>query len=188
MVTHIAKIWINRVRLPTLLLVSWTGEMNISLSAFVAEHLVSRDGFGSPVLRQPVHLRTQAESGAYGIPPEFRGGVHLFILDRHTPSGQSRVYRVTQLRIDGVHCRESAGTGPVNKPQGSSKRMLPWQATMDQLICASLSRTHYWYKVGMLKVPAVYSVMVGFSPTLYIYPTLYCTVNPARASYGARPD
>ena len=31
-----------------------------------------------------------------------------------TPSGHSRVYRVTQLRTDGVHCRESAGTGPVN--------------------------------------------------------------------------
>ena len=26
---------------------------------------------------------------------------------------------------------------------------------MDQLICASLSHTHYWYEVGMLKVPAV---------------------------------
>ena len=50
----------------------------------------------------------------YGIPPEFRGGVHKFILNRHPPSGQSRVYRVTQLRTDGVHCRESAGTGPVN--------------------------------------------------------------------------
>ena len=50
----------------------------------------------------------------YGIPPEFLLGVHLFILNRHTPSGQSRVYRVTQLRTDGVHCRESAGTGPLN--------------------------------------------------------------------------
>ena len=29
------------------------------------------------------------------------------------PSGQSRVYRVTQLRTHGVHCRESADTGPV---------------------------------------------------------------------------
>ena len=38
---------------------------NISLSAFVPENLVSRDGFGSPVLRQPAHLHTQAESGAY---------------------------------------------------------------------------------------------------------------------------
>ena len=78
----------------------------------------------------------------YGIPPEFRDGVHLFILNRHTPSGQSRVDRVTQLRTDGVHYRESAGTGPV-KPQGSSKRVLPWQVTMDQLSCASLSHTHY---------------------------------------------
>ena len=33
-------------------------------------------------------------------------------LNRHTPSGQSRLYRVAQLRTDGVHCRESAGTGP----------------------------------------------------------------------------
>ena len=45
---------------------------------------------------------------------KFRDDVHLFILNRHTPSGRSRVYRVAQLRTNGVHCRESAGTGPVN--------------------------------------------------------------------------
>ena len=28
---------------------------------------------------------------------------------------------------------------------------------MDQLIYASLSHTHYWYEVGILKVPAIYS-------------------------------
>ena len=49
----------------------------------------------------------------HGIRPDFRGGVHLFILNRHTPSGQSRVYGVTQLRTNGVHCGESASTGPV---------------------------------------------------------------------------
>ena len=27
---------------------------------------------------------------------------------------------------------------------------------MDQLICASLSHTHCWYKVGMLRVPATH--------------------------------
>ena len=37
----------------------------MSLSAFAPEKLVSRDGFGSPVPRQPAHLHTQAESGAY---------------------------------------------------------------------------------------------------------------------------
>ena len=32
---------------------------------------------------------------------------------------------------------------------------------MDQLICASLSHTHYWYEVGMLKVQ--YIITVGLS-------------------------
>ena len=45
MVTHIASVWINQVRLPVLHMVSLTGKMNISLSAFVPEYLVSRDGF-----------------------------------------------------------------------------------------------------------------------------------------------
>ena len=80
MVTHIARVWINRVRLPVLHVVSLTGKMNISLSAFVPENLVSRDGFGSPVPRQPAHLYTQAESGAYlRDSPKFCGGVHFFI-------------------------------------------------------------------------------------------------------------
>ena len=53
-------------------------ENNIPLSPCVPENLVSRDGFSRPVPRQPAHLHTQAESGlTYGIPPEFRGGVHL---------------------------------------------------------------------------------------------------------------
>ena len=35
--------------------------MNIPLSPYVPENLVSRDGFSGPVLRQPAHLHTQAE-------------------------------------------------------------------------------------------------------------------------------
>ena len=35
------------------------------LSAFAPENLVSRDGFGSPDPRQPAHLHTQADFGAY---------------------------------------------------------------------------------------------------------------------------
>ena len=42
-----------------------SGKIYISLSAFVSENLVSRDGFGSPVLRELAQLHTQAESGAY---------------------------------------------------------------------------------------------------------------------------
>ena len=62
---HIARVCINWVRLPILLVVSSTGKMNISLSAFAPKNLASRDGFGSPVPRQPAHLYTRAESGAY---------------------------------------------------------------------------------------------------------------------------
>ena len=62
MVAHIARVWINRVRLPVLLVVSRIGEINISLSAFAPENLVTRDGFGSPVPRQPAHLRVTQSS------------------------------------------------------------------------------------------------------------------------------
>ena len=50
----------------------------------------------------------------HGIPPDFPRRHPFIYLNHHTPSGQYRVYRVTQLRNDGVHSREPAGTGPVN--------------------------------------------------------------------------
>ena len=40
-------------------------ENDTPLSPCVPENLVSRDGFIRPVPRQPAHLYTQAESGAY---------------------------------------------------------------------------------------------------------------------------
>ena len=87
----------------------------------------------------------------YGIPPEFRGGVHMkppyAIGSVPSLSGHAVAYRCRSLPRVRRH--------RANKPQGSSERVLPWQITMDQLIFASLSHTHYWYEVGMLKVPAV---------------------------------
>ena len=49
--------------------------MNVSMSPFVItpENLVSRDGLGSPVPRQPSSLHTQAESGAILNAVAFRG-------------------------------------------------------------------------------------------------------------------
>ena len=77
--------------------------MNISLFAFAPENLVSQDGFGSPVPRQPARLHTQAESGAYlRDSSRVLRRCPFIYFNRHTPSGQSRVYRVTQLRTDGV--------------------------------------------------------------------------------------
>ena len=120
----------------------------------MSENLVSRDGFSRPVPRQPAHLHTQAESGAYlrdsfrvprrrpfMKPPYATGSVPSL-------SGYAVIaYRWRSLpRVRRHRASES---------QGSSERVLPWQVTMDQLIFASLSHTHYWYEVGMLKVLAV---------------------------------
>ena len=98
---------------------------------------------------------TQAVSGAYSrdscrfpSPLDFRRLVHFLF---KPPQGQSRVYPVEQLRIDGIHCQESAGTGPVvlkEVPVTGAAFASPWTS-----YCASLfSHTHYWYEVGMLKV------------------------------------
>ena len=89
--------------------------MNISVSAFAPKNLVSLDGFGSPVTRQPAHLRTHAESGAYlrDSSPVRRWRPFIYLKPPYT-IGVVRVYRVPQLCTDGVHCREFAGTGPVN--------------------------------------------------------------------------
>ena len=61
-------------------------------------------------------LHTQTEPGAYlrdsSCFPRRRHSP-LVYLNRHMPSSRSRIYQVTQLRTDGVHCRESAETRPV---------------------------------------------------------------------------
>ena len=161
MVTHIARVWINRVRLPILLVVSSTGKMNISLSASAPENLVSRDGFGSPVPRQPAHLHTQAESGAYlrdsSRVPRRRPFIYLkppyAIGSVPSLSGHAIVYRWRSLPRVRRH--------RASKLHGSSERVLLWQVTMDQLIYASLSHTHYWYEVDILKVPAISNAAIA---------------------------
>ena len=127
--------------------------MNISLSTFAPENLVSRGGFGSPVpRRQPAHVHTRAESGAYLRDSSRVPRRHPFIYIKPSYaigsvpslSGHAIAYRWRSL--PRVRRRRAS------KPQGSSERVLPWQVTMDQLICSSLSYTHYWYEVGMLNV------------------------------------
>ena len=123
--------------------------MNISLSPFAPER-----GSAVPFRVSLLILHTRAESGAYlRDSSRFPRRRPFIYLNRHTTSGQSRVYRVTQSRTDGVHCRESTSTGPVNLKVVPNGCCLG-QVTMDQLICTSLSHTHCWYEVGMLKVPA----------------------------------
>ena len=79
----------------------------------------------------------------------------------YTPSGQSRVHRVAQLRADGVHCRESAGTGPVNLKVVLDERAL---AGHRGLINIHISLPHPLFgmtdEVGLLKIPATYDVLI----------------------------
>ena len=134
---------------------------NIPLSPCMPENLVSRDGFSRPVPRQPAHLHTQAESGTYlrdsSRVPRRRPFMTSPYAIGSVPSlsGHAHAYRWRSLPRVRRH--------GASKPQGSSERVLPWQVTMDQLICASLSHTHYWYEVGMLKVPALRRCVQIFS-------------------------
>ena len=127
------------------------------MTTFAPENLVSRDMFGSPVPRQLVHLHTQAESGAYLRDsyrvPWRRPFIYLkppyAIESVPSLSGHAITYRWRLLPIVRRH--------RASKPQGSPERVLLWQVTMDQFICASFSHTPFWYEVGMLKVPAMFT-------------------------------
>ena len=98
----------------------------------------------------PLVLHTQAESDwlvlTHGIPPSFRDGVHI---SHQPPSGNPRVNRVTQLRTDGVHCRKSAGTGPVVLKVVRVTGAAFSGFTVDQFSCTSLfpHPLYYWYEV-----------------------------------------
>ena len=109
-------------------------ENNIPLSPCVPENLVSRDGFSRPVPRQPAHLHTQAESGAYlrdsSRVPRRRPFMKTPYAIGSVPSlsGHAIAYRWRSLPRVRRH--------RASKPQGSSERVLPWQINMDQLIFA----------------------------------------------------
>ena len=121
---------------------------SLSLSPFEPGNLVSQDRFGRSVSRQPAHCPHSGWiwcllTGFLPLPT-----TASICLCRQPPSGQSRVYQVTQLRTDGIRCRESTGTGPV-----VLKVVLVTDAafsgtTTDQFVCASLvphPLLVYWY-------------------------------------------
>ena len=127
--------------------------MNILLSSHVPENLLI--------------LHTEAESGAYlrdsSRVPRRRPFIYIkppyAIGSVPRLSGHAITYQWRSLPRVRRH--------RASKPQGSSERALPWQVTMDQLIFASLSHTHYWYEVGTLKVPLF---TAGFAPAM-AFPT-----------------
>ena len=126
--------------------------MFFCLSPFAPENLVSRNGLGRPVPRQPAHLHIQAEYGAYlaGFLPS-SAGASIYILKPPCPkgsvprlSGHAIAYRWRSLPRTRRHSASSPKDCPSN---GCCLCRSPWTNQ-----CALLfSHTHYWYEVGMLK-------------------------------------
>ena len=113
---------------------------------FAPENLVSRDGFGRVPSRVSLLISILGLNLVlitYGISPEFNGGPFIYSKTAiihavglvPSLSGHAFAYQWRSLPTVRRH--------RASKPQGSSERVLPWQVTMDQLICASLSHTHY---------------------------------------------
>ena len=128
--SHIARVWINGIWLPILHVVSGTGNMIFPSPRSRLRIWSHETGPVVPSRVSPlISTHTQTESGVLTrvIYPAFHDGVH--IIYSQPPLGQSRVHEVMQLRTDGVHCRESAGTVTGAAFSG---------ITLDHFVCASL--------------------------------------------------
>ena len=141
-------------------LLSWSAEQGEIIFPCPRSRLriwTRETGSAVPSCVSLVILHTRAESGSYSRnSSRFPRRASICLLNRHRPTGQSRVYRVTQLRADGVHCRESAGTEPVvvevDPVTGWCLCRSSWA---NPFVCACVCvfyHIHHWYKVGMLKV------------------------------------
>ena len=113
-----SRVWINRGKVtnnPARDQLKTEKKTNISLSSLAPDNLTSRDGFVRPVPRQSAY---SPYSGwiwcLLTVSSRFSRRSPSIYLYRHTSSGQSRVYRVTRVRKDGVHCRESTCTGSMS--------------------------------------------------------------------------
>ena len=121
------------------------------LSLFAHDNLVAQHGFDSPVPRQPVHLHTQAEYGTLltvPLPISAAAAIYLFKPPYAIGSVPSLSVEYRWRSLPRVRRLRAS------KPQDSSSNGCCLCIIVDQSLCASLSYTHYWYKVGTLKVSA----------------------------------
>ena len=150
MVTHrlySARAWINRVRLPILLACQLNRQ---GKSIFPCPHSRLRNwsrGTGSAVpsrvslliyiLRLNLVLLTGFLSSSAAASIYIFNKPPYDIESVPSLSGHAIVYRLHSLPRVRRH--------KASKPKGSPERVLTWQVTMDQLICAYHSHVHYWY-------------------------------------------
>ena len=110
---------------------------------------LTRDGTAEPVSRDQIILRhARGQGNIFSCSADHEQDWQPYPVDPYSAICDDYTYIHTYILPRVRWLRAS-------KPQSSSERVLPWQVTMDQLICASLSHTHYyWYDVGMLQVMA----------------------------------
>ena len=161
MVTHIARVWIDRVRLQSC---SWPAEQGklIFLCPRSRLRIWSR-GTGSavPFRVSLLVLHTQAEPGAYlryfSRFPRCRPFIYTAIHHRASPnsSGHATTHRRRSLPRARQHRASS--------PQGSSSNGCclcrpPWTN-----YCAPpFFHTHFWYEIGLLKVSEAISMQIQY--------------------------
>ena len=140
--------------------------------------MVSHDGFGRPVPRQRAHSpHTQ------GVPPTFRGGIHLFIPPTAIEPVPSSSCHPVAYRC-GVHCREFAGT----VPQYIVLNVVPVTGaafsgiTMDpiEVRLSFPAPTVFWYVVDMCDIGSIGMDSLTFSlhtvdPVLFTVTIMYGT-------------
>ena len=113
----------------TELVINWTEKMNIPLSPFSS----------CPATVCSLYTLRLNLVLTRGIPPDFRGNVHLFV-PRHTPSGQSRVNRVAQLACRWLslpRVRRHRASGPQGSLVPSTSAAFIAGITMDHFMCSS---------------------------------------------------
>ena len=99
--------------------------MNILLSAFAPEKLASRDGSGRPVrVSLLISISRLNPVLTDFFPSSAAASIRLFKSTIHTPSGHSRVYRVTHLRADGVDGQDIISRGTILVVRGDVGNLL----------------------------------------------------------------
>ena len=104
-----SRVWINPVRLPIFLVVSEEGKIIFPCPRSRLKGWSRETGSAVWPRVSLLILHTQAESGAYSRNSSHfpRRRLFIYTADCH----RVKAYRFTQLRTDGVHCRESPAQG-----------------------------------------------------------------------------
>ena len=135
MVITNSRVWINRVRLPILPMVSSQENMIFPCPRSRLRIWSLETGWTVSSRASLLILHTPAEYGAYSL--DYSSRVHLFVIPSTAIGSVPSISRHA-ITYEGVHCRESTGTGQVVLKVVPVPGVAFSGIIMDQLLCASL--------------------------------------------------